>query len=382
MPEKTILVVDHDAASRNFVSKKLEDQKFKVIQAGSAKEGLIYAWRDRPDLLIVDPVIADLRGEELAGKLRHDSRTAKLPLIALSSDPSVARVKACLDAGFNEYIPKSGQAVPQLNEAINRLLGFTEAVSRQGGYLMVFLSAKGGVGVSSICANLANLIALNLPESSVAVLDLVLPIGSIAPLVGYKGSQNVVNMADMSPAAVSPEFVRDQMPKLKDWHFHLLAGSPDPESSNHLNVNRLWSIVATLKSSFDYVLVDIGRNLSRISLPLIQNADLVSLVVSTDGGTVAMSKQVVDYLRAKGVRDQAFFPILNRAVGLEGLNKPDVEKVLGLEIKAAIPYLGAQLVHANQQHQPVSLKFPKETAVNVLKQTAADMAAVSKKLRT
>jgi DNA-binding response OmpR family regulator len=58
-----------------------------VLQAGSGREGLIYIWRDRPDLVIADPALADLKGEEIAVKLRNDIRFANLPLIALSSDP-------------------------------------------------------------------------------------------------------------------------------------------------------------------------------------------------------------------------------------------------------------------------------------------------------
>jgi DNA-binding response OmpR family regulator len=64
----------------------LHDQNFEVIQAGSGKEGLIYAWRDHPDLIIIDPMMVDLKGEEIAAKLRQDARTAHVPLIALSSD--------------------------------------------------------------------------------------------------------------------------------------------------------------------------------------------------------------------------------------------------------------------------------------------------------
>ena len=42
-----------------------------------------------------------------------------------------------------------------LNEAINRLLGINSALVKEGGLLIVFLSAKGGAGTSSLCANLA-----------------------------------------------------------------------------------------------------------------------------------------------------------------------------------------------------------------------------------
>ena len=290
MPEKKILIVDADVASRNFIARMLADQKYEVIQAGSGKEGLICAWRDHPDLAIIDPTLIDLKGEEIARKLRQDSRTSAMPLIALSSDSSMVRIKSCLDAGFSEYITKSGQAVTLLNETITRLFGIADVVVKQGGLLMVFLSAKGGTGTSSMCANLAMNISQNQPEARVAVVDMVLPIGSIAPIVGYEGSQNIVTVTDMHPGDTTPEFFRTELPDMHIWGFNLLAGSPDPESSNHLKVGRIWDIVKALKESYDYVLIDIGRSLSKITLPLIQHADLVALIISTDISTVSLTK--------------------------------------------------------------------------------------------
>jgi MinD-like ATPase involved in chromosome partitioning or flagellar assembly/CheY-like chemotaxis protein len=381
MPDKKILIVDTDVASRNFIARNLLDQKFEVIQAGSGREGLIYAWRDRPDLMIIDPTIPDLNGEELATKLRQDPRTLNMPLIALSSDPSVGRLKSCLDAGFNEYIPKSGQAVPMLNEAINRFLGVTAATAKQGGLLIDFLSAKGGAGTSSMCANLAMNISQNQPEARVAVIDMVLPIGSIGPIVGYEGTQNIVTVADMPPSEVGPEFFRNHLAEIKPWRFHLLSGSPDPESSNYLNVARIWDIVASIKSAFDFVLIDLGRSLSRISLPLIQHADLIAMIVSTDMSSVNLNKTLLEYLKAKGVKETAIYTILNRAIGLEGVSKPDAEKILNIPIKTAIPYLGGNFAVANNQHQPFSLKYPKDAASVVFLETAKEMALLAEKLR-
>ncbi len=381
MPEKKILIVDADVASRNFIARTLQDQKYTVIQAGSGKEGLIYAWRDHPDLVVIDPTIPDLHGEEFAKKLKQDSRTAAMPLIALSGDPSVARIKSCLDAGFSEYIMKSGQAVSMLNETINRLLGITKAAARQGGLLMVFLSAKGGVGTSSLTANIATNIAQSQPEARVVVLDMVLPIGSIAPIVGYKGEQNIVAVADMQPRETTPEFFRDQLAEMKDWKFNLLAGSPDPESSNFLKVGRIWDIVAALKNSYDYVLVDIGRSLSKITLPLIQHADLVTLVVSTDMSAVTLTKTLLEYLKSKGVDSDSIFTVLNRAVGLEGLSKVDAEKILEIGIQFTIPFLGSNFTFANNNHYPFSIKFPNDTAVFVFKDIAREMSALARKLR-
>lgn len=381
MPNKKILVIDADVASRNFIVRHLLDQKYEVIQAGSGKEGLIYAWRDRPDLAVIDPILADIPGDELARKLKQDARTANMPLIALSSDQSAARTKTCLDAGFNDYIAKSGQAMATLVEAVSRLLGISGTSVRQGGLLMLFLSAKGGSGTSSICANVAMNIGQNHPQSRVAVVDMVLPIGSIASIVGYEGSQNVVTVGEMPPDEVSPQFLRTTLAELKPWHFSLLGGSPDPESSNHLKAGRVGDIISTLKETHDYVVIDIGRSLSRITLPLIQQADLNVLVISTDTSAVSLTKTVWGYMKNKGVNPKSVFPILNRPVGLEGLSKSDTEKMLGMPVKAVFPYLGGSMVLANSQHQPFTLKFPKDTASIIFQETAKEMSTLARNLR-
>ncbi len=382
MPEKKILIIDSDAASRKFVARSLLDQKYEVVQAESGKEGLILAWRDRPDLAVIDPTIADLPGEELARKLKQDPRSANMPLVALSSDASAARVKSCLEAGFNEYIPKSGQALVALKEVTNRLLlGVTIGHDKRGGLLMTFLSAKGGTGTSSICANIAMNIGQNQPEARVAVVDMVLPIGSIAPIVGYTGPQNIVTVSEMPPEEITPDFFRENLASLELWRFNLLAGAPDPETSNYLKVGLIGDIISALKDSYDYILVDIGRALSKITLPLIQQADLNVLVMSTDISTVTLTKTVLEYLKNKNLHVDSIFTILNRVVGLEGLSKAETEKALDMPVKVTVPYLSSNMGFANSQHQPFTLKFPKDTASIVFQDTAREIANLARKLR-
>ncbi|MCJ7433592.1 MAG: response regulator [Anaerolineales bacterium] len=381
MTEKKVLVIDADVASRNFITRALQQKQFVVISTGSGKEGLIMAWRDRPDLIIIDPVLPDIKGEEMAVKLRQDARLKGISLISLSNDQSAVRVKACLGAGFNEFIPKTSQAIPTLLETVSRLLGDSTTSVKEGGLLFSFLSAKGGTGTSSLCANLATSIALNQPEARVAVADLVLPIGSIAQIIGYSGEHDLITVADLGPEQTGAEFFKHELLEVPVWRFRLLAGSPDPESSNHLKVARIGDIIASLKSAYDYVLLDIGRSLSKFTLSLIQQADLVMLVMSTDQSSITLTKTLLEYLYTKNVGSNYIYAILNRAVGLEGLSKAEADKLLGIEIKTTMPYLGSNFSLANNLHQPILVKFPKDTASIVMTESARQMVELAKKLR-
>jgi MinD-like ATPase involved in chromosome partitioning or flagellar assembly/CheY-like chemotaxis protein len=385
---KTILIIDSDAASRSFVSRTLRQQQYTVVQVASGKEGLIIAWRDRPDLIIIEPLLPDLSGQQLAVKLRQDPRTSRLPLVALSLDNKNSSRDACLDAGFNEYIVKSGDAVPYLVATVNRLLGnVPEPVApppppSHDGLTFAFVSAKGGIGTSSLCANLAMNVAQNQQDASVAVLDLVLPIGSLAAITGYNGTRNLVTLADLDPGQMTSQRLGEHLFETGVWRFDLLPGSPDPESAAHLQVEKVGVIVEQLRGAYDYVLIDMGRSISsRFTLPLILRSSLIVLIVSTDLSSVALSKTMLDYLRQKGVKEESIFTILNRAVGLEGLTRAEAEKVLGVEIKTTFPYL-VHFTLANNQNQPFIVKYPGDnSSVITFKDVAGRLVDAARQLR-
>ena len=388
MVGKKILILDENAASRNFLKSTLREKQFEVLEAASGKEALILAWRDEPDLVLFDPVLSDIKEEEFIRKLRGDSRTANMHIIALSRDPSPARKEACLNAGANEYLIKSAQALPALEESLTRLFSEQKppdaASSREEkdrGLLIVFLSAKGGTGTSSLCANLAMNIKQSQPDSRVVVADLILPIGSIGQIVGYDGKLNLVTLADLPPTQTNVEYFRKNLPSPELWQFQLLAGSPDPQHGNNLKGERIGQIVDVLRAAYDIVILDLGRSLSRISLPLIQKADLIILIVSTDQSTVQLTKTVWEYFQTQGIDNQKIYAILNRAVGLEGLTKAEAEGIIGLSIKTTMPYMGSNFALANNLNQPITIKYPTDTASIIFKETAGDMVRLARRLR-
>lgn len=382
MPEKTILIVDADQASLNFLTRKAKEQGYFAVGASTGKDGLINAWRDRPDLIIFDPALQDISSEEFLLRLRRDLRSANTPILALSSSHNPGLKEACLQAGCTEYMMKSGQAVAALPELIARLLGGKQEETKEGGHLIVFLSAKGGTGTSSLCANFAMAIHHSKPESKIVVVDMVLPIGSIAPIVGYQGEIDLVSVTELPADKTTGEFFRSRLPVMELWEFQLLAGAPNPERANDLKVARIPEVIKTLQKSYDYVVVDLGRSLSRISLPIIQRADLLVLIMSTDQSTITLTKKILDYLHAQGIESRNIYAVLNRAVGLEGLTKAEAEKIIDLPIKTAMPYLGSNFALANNLNQPIILKYPEDTASIVFKDVASNMIKTANNLRS
>ena len=377
MDSVTILVIDADEANRNFLAQLLQKKNYTVRHAPTGEAGVRMVDEAAPNLVIFDTRLPDMSAMNLIEQLQRNPAMADVPCVVLSSHSDPDEMRACLQAGCSEYYVKSGMVMMTLVDALPRLLvdGKRLRKRREKGFLFTFLSAKGGTGTSSLCANIGMNMASHLTQSTVAIADLVLPMGSIAPLVGVSDAEfNLVTLAEKSEAEITSDFLGQHLIIPAHWQFHLLPGAPDPETAINLQVGHIPKIVNSMRLFYDYVLVDLGRSLSRISLPIIQEADLVVLILSTDLSTVNHTKKLWHYLKEQGIAQERVFPILNRAVGLEGLTKAETEKILGIDIKLTIPYMMGNFSLANNQNTPISIKFPTDTATMILKQAAIEMS--------
>jgi pilus assembly protein CpaE len=376
-PPLRLLLVESDATALAYLSAVLRKAGFETLGARLGKEGLIEAWRNRPDLIILDKELTDLDGLEIVKKLRADARTAQTKIILLASASQPEAILESVQAGANEYVVKRVGVDAELLERVRALFPAGEAVAaeaeRAPGRLISFLSAKGGTGTSSLCANLAQTLAGLVSPKTVAVVDLVLPIGSISQIVGANSPKTVVEASQLEPGLMTRARVEPLLAHVPEWKFHLLSGAPDPEAAQELKVERLEAVFNILRQRHDYVLVDVGRALSRVSLPLIRASVRVVLVLASDAATVALTKTTLKYLETQNVRRNHIYPVLNRAVGVEGLSRAELEKELGLIIPGVVPHMGGGFSLANNQHQPIAAKFPNDTAALVLHDLAVGL---------
>jgi hypothetical protein len=96
-------------------------------------------------------------------------------------------------------------------------------------------------------------------------------------------------------------------------------------------------------------------------------------VLSADASTVALSKIALKYLGAQGVQPRKVFAVLNRATGLEGLSRTEIEQELGISIAGLVPHMREDLTLAYNQHVPIMAKFPKQAGAYALSRLASDL---------
>jgi DNA-binding response OmpR family regulator len=98
-----ILVVDDEPSMHEVVRAYLEREGFAVVVAENGRDGLALAERFRPELVVLDLMLPDLRGEELCREIR---RRSDVPIIMLTAKSSEDDRVAGLEQGADDYLVK------------------------------------------------------------------------------------------------------------------------------------------------------------------------------------------------------------------------------------------------------------------------------------
>ncbi len=114
----TILVVDDDDSIRSLLHQELSDAGYIIEEARDGKMALESIRKNRPDLIILDVMMPEINGFDVAAILKNDPQTMDIPIIILSIVQDKARG---FRIGVDRYLTKPIDTV-QLFEEVGNLL--------------------------------------------------------------------------------------------------------------------------------------------------------------------------------------------------------------------------------------------------------------------
>ena len=120
-----ILLVEDNEANRDMLSRRLSRQGFEVSIAVDGGEGVAFAQRDLPDLILMDMSLPVLNGWEATRTLKADPSTRAIPVIALTAHAMAGDREQAMEAGCDDYDTKPVE-LPRLLEKIKGLLAKVE----------------------------------------------------------------------------------------------------------------------------------------------------------------------------------------------------------------------------------------------------------------
>jgi CheY-like chemotaxis protein len=118
-----ILVIDDDRSVTELMQVILEAEGCTVLKATDGREGLRLAQEDRPDLIILDLVMPEISGFNVAYQLKHNPKTQSIPVIVMTSMEIDEETKQQLQGFVVSLMKKSGFTKKDLLQEISAIEG-------------------------------------------------------------------------------------------------------------------------------------------------------------------------------------------------------------------------------------------------------------------
>jgi CheY-like chemotaxis protein len=117
-----ILLVEDNEMNRDMLSRRLNKRGHDVVIAVDGQQGVDMASSETPDIILLDMSLPVMDGWEAARRLKADSTTSGIPIIALTAHAMAGDREKCIEAGCEDYDTKPVEFKRLLGK-INDLLG-------------------------------------------------------------------------------------------------------------------------------------------------------------------------------------------------------------------------------------------------------------------
>lgn len=104
--EYKILIVDDVMSNVLLLKVLLTNEKFQIATANNGHQALEQVENEKPDLILLDVMMPDMSGFEVAQKLKSNPSTSDIPIIFLTALNSTADIVNGFQVGANDFISK------------------------------------------------------------------------------------------------------------------------------------------------------------------------------------------------------------------------------------------------------------------------------------
>lgn len=346
-----------DEASEKVVRQCVTDLSlpFSSVHRGGVARAITHLSTERtPTVLMVD-----VSGVELpVSEMHHLAEVCEpgVSVIVVGDRNDVGLYRDLTQAGVSDYIVKPlTRALVQA--AVQPLLGAGTAqaaaapLSQKLGRVVAVVGTRGGVGATTIAANLAWHLANN-ESRRVALVDLDLHYGDAALMLDVKVGGGLREVLE-NPQRVDELFLDRAMTRSGD-RLYLLAGEEKLDLPLRLDPNAVEPLVGLLRKQFHYVIIDAPRG-QEVFLRQVLDAAGVRILVADQ-----TARSVRDTLRLRQFLDspqpgQRNMLVVNRVgeQGKGGIELKDLAATIGMAVDVGVPFHPKTAIAAANAGLPV-----------------------------
>jgi pilus assembly protein CpaE len=216
------------------------------------------------------------------------------------------------------------------------------------------LAASGGVGASTVAANLA--VALAKGHSTCALLDLKPGRGDLAALLDLKPQFTLADLCNQ--ASRLDRAIFEKMLVRHPCGVHLLGAPQSFHDLRAVTPAGVQQALTLARKYFPHVVVDAEDCFHEEQVVALRQATGVLLVLRLDFTSLRNARRILEHLQSVEVARQRVRLVVNRHGQPNELPVAEVEDALGEKISLFVPDDPKTLNAANNAGEPALLKFP------------------------
>jgi CheY-like chemotaxis protein len=306
MAEK-ILIVDDDLDTLRLVGLMLQHQGYRINAASSGIQSILMAQSDKPDLILLDIMMPEMDGYEVARKLRSDPNTTSIPIIMFTAKTQVDDKVAGFEAGADDYLTKPTQP-RELFAHVKAVLARgkkpsatapSQPTTRSRGYIAGIMAVKGGLGVSTLTVNLG--ISLqSRSKKDVIIAEFRPGLGTLGLDLGFLNPEGLNRLLESSPEEITESSIENELFQHKSG-VRLLLSSYHPVNAKYLNsVDQFEAIARYLAYMASHIVIDLGPGITPITDRVLTYCDEIIVVLEPIQHTIVRTLSLVDELTKRG----------------------------------------------------------------------------------
>ncbi len=369
-----ILIVDDDIDSLKLIGLMLQRQGYEIAAANSGNQALNKVIGEPPDLIILDVMMPDMDGYEVCRRLRSDAKTQDIPIIMFTAKTLVDDKVAGFEAGADDYLTKPTHPA-ELASRVKAVLARSAAkqgVASDQGVLLAVLGTRGGVGTTTLAANIATVLA---HKEATILADLRPGQGSLGASLGFTRVTGLANLLTRPPGEINGRVVGGELVHHSTGMKLLLSSIRPKEAQINMAPDAVSAIVRQLRALAKYVVLDLAPGLTPVNQRLLRESGHVILVIDPQRITLNMAREILNDLQDGGLGQGLVSVILiNRTHSSLQVSWQEAEQILGREMLSIISPAPELAFQASEAGLPIVHLQPGAIVASQLIKLAEEVA--------
>ena len=382
----TVLLIDENAAAIEPIRRALgeEAHRFKLRRVADVSTALARIRGGGIDLVLLAlPALAAPAENPLAPFRELQEKAQGIPVVVLGDDAAQSLAQTAVQQGAAAYLLRAALArdlLKVLRSATGKSAGSSTvqralAPGGNGGNIIAFMGAKGGVGTTTAALNVAVALA---GHWRVILVELHPELASL-PLY-FQPHRSMRDVGDLLAAVDRAQGIPLRELESCLWTvknvpgLRVLFGSRSPRNSAPLDPASSIGILALASEIADYVVVDLPASLSETNRAVLENSACLALVVERDPISVQSAALILNRLDSWNTAKLTIGAvILNRAALVSPMPFAEINAQLHIATLGVVPPAPDLCAAAQHVHSPMLTLDPESLASVALRDLAREI---------